>query len=204
LRDAFVLRLLAVERIAKGLLILGMAFAVLRFESAQASLRELFERDLPAAKPLADAFHYDLDNSPVVTTIRHVLTMQHSTLRMVALGLTAYALVGIIEGVGLWLMKRWGEYFAVVATGAFLPLEIYELIERVTVIRVGALVINLAALAYLLYSKRLFGLRGGHAAYEKERESESLLEVEDAAVVPHEHSPDAQLVTPATSSSAAE
>lgn len=185
LRDAFVLRLLALERIVKGLLILGGAYAVLRFDSSQASLREVFERDLPAARPLADAFGYDLDHSPVVTTIRHVLTMQHSTLRMVALGLACYALVGIIEGIGLWLMRRWGEYFAVVATSAFLPFEIYELTERVTAVRIGALVINLGALAYLLYSKRLFGLRGGHAAFERERASESLLEVEDAAVVAH-------------------
>ncbi len=71
--------------------------------------------------------------------------------------MAAYALIEFIEAVGLWLMKRWGEYFAVVATGVFLPLEIYELTEKVTVLRLGALVINLAAVIWLLWSKRLFG-----------------------------------------------
>ena len=36
--------------------------------------------------------------------------------------------------------------------------------------------------AYLLWTKRLFGLRGGHAAFEAERHSASLLEVERAAL----------------------
>jgi len=34
---------------------------------------------------------------------------------------------------------------------------------------------------YLLLTKRLFGLRGGHAAFEAERRSASLLEVEASA-----------------------
>ncbi len=48
-------------------------------------------------------------------------------------------------------------------------------------LRVLTLLLNIAAVVYLLLSKRLFGLRGGRAAYEKERESASLLEVESSA-----------------------
>jgi hypothetical protein len=36
-------------------------------------------------------------------------------------------------------------------------------------------------LVYLLWTKRLFGIRGGKAAFEAEREGVSLLEVERAA-----------------------
>src|SRR5664280_1117170 len=43
--------------------------------------------------------------------------------------LGAYAALEAIEGVGLWLLKRWGEYFAAVATAIFLPLEVRELIS---------------------------------------------------------------------------
>ncbi|MGH8889810.1 MAG: DUF2127 domain-containing protein, partial [Acidothermaceae bacterium] len=78
-------------------------------------------------------------------------------------------------------LKRWGEYFAAVATAIFLPYEVYELTEKLSVVRVGAFVINVAAVVYLLLTKRLFGLRGGHAAYEAQRHEESLLEVEHAA-----------------------
>ncbi|MDQ6875760.1 MAG: DUF2127 domain-containing protein [Actinomycetota bacterium] len=180
LRDALVLRLLAVERGVRGLLILLLAYGVYRFSNAKGSLSKLFERDLPAARPLADRLGYNIDQSGVVSTIRSALHATHGTLRVVTLALLGYGLLQLIEATGLWLLKRWGEYFAVVATSLFLPLEIYELIEKITVTRIIALVINVAAVIYLLASKRLFGLRGGKKAYEAERHSESLIEVEAA------------------------
>jgi hypothetical protein len=45
-----------------------------------------------------------------------------------------------------------------------------------------AFVINVAAVLYLVLTKRLFGVRGGRAAFDAERESASLLEVEAAAL----------------------
>ena len=44
-----------------------------------------------------------------------------------------------------------------------------------------AFAINVAAVVYLLVSKRLFGLRGGRRAYDAERRGEQLLDVERAA-----------------------
>ena len=90
----------------------------------------------------------------------------------------------LVEGVGLWLAKRWAEYLTVVATAAFLPYEVYELTKSVTVTKVGAFVINVLAVVYLVLAKRLFGARGGRAAYERELEGESLLEVEAAGGTP--------------------
>lgn len=181
LRDALILRLLAAERGLRGLLIIALAYGVHRFSNAQGTLARVFEEDLPLLRPLADRWGYNLEDSGVVSTIRTALQAQHSTLALIAIGLAAYGLIQVVEAVGLWLLKRWGEYFAVISTSAFLPLEIYELIERITVTRVGALLINVAAVVYLLLSKRLFGLRGGKPAYEAERHSESLIEVETAA-----------------------
>lgn len=184
LRDLFVLRVLAVERVARGALILLLAYAVLRFRDAQTDLRELFEQDLPAARPLAERLHLDLDDSGVVHTIRHVLTVRSSTLTVVAVLLAAYAAIEIVEGVGLWVAARWAEYLTVVATAAFLPLEVYELTERVTWLRVGALVFNVAAVVYLLLTKRLFGIRGGRRAFDAERAAQSLLEIQAAGTSP--------------------
>jgi uncharacterized membrane protein (DUF2068 family) len=181
LRDAFVLRLLAAERLIRGVLIGLAAYAVLRYSHSENALRSLFEKDLPAAKPLANVFGYDLDKSSVVREIRKLLLVKPSTLHVIAIVLAVYAAIEIGEAIGLWLLKRWGEYFAAVATAIFLPYELYEITERITVIRVGAFVINVAAVVYLLLSKRLFGLRGGYAAYEAQRHEESLLEVEQAA-----------------------
>lgn len=183
LRDRAILRLLAAERALRGALVLAAAYAIWRFRSSQASLRQVFEQDLPAAKPLADKLGYDLDNSPVVHTIRSVLSARTTTLGWIAGALLAYAAIELLEAVGLWLIKRWAEYLTVVATAAFLPLEVYEILEKATYLRVGAFVFNVAVVVYLLLAKRLFGLRGGAAAVEAERHGESILEVERAATL---------------------
>jgi uncharacterized membrane protein (DUF2068 family) len=87
----------------------------------------------------------------------------------------------LVEGIGLWLLTRWGEYFAVVATSVFLPLEVHDLTKGITLTRAVTFGINVAAIVYLLVSKRLFGLRGGRKAYDEERRGEQLLDVERAA-----------------------
>lgn len=181
LRDAFVLRLLAAERFVRALLMGLAAFAVMRYADSENALRQLFDKDLPAAKPLANVFGYDLDKSSVVREIHKLLLVKTSTLHWIAIALAIYAAIELGEAIGLWLLKRWGEYFAAVATAIFLPYEIYELTEKISVIRVGALVINIGAVVYLILTKRLFGARGGFAAFEAQRREVSLLEVEDAA-----------------------
>ena len=181
LRSAFILRLLAVERWVRGVIIVLLGVAVLRLSSTQVSLKELFDRDLDALRPFFDQIHFNVSDSATIKAIENVLTARQSTLYLVAAFLFFYGGLQLVEGTGLWLLKRWGEYFAVVATSLFLPLEIYELTERVTWIRISALAINVAAVVYLLLSKRLFGQRGGRAAYDAERHEESLLEVERSA-----------------------
>jgi uncharacterized membrane protein (DUF2068 family) len=183
LRDLAVMRLLAVERFVRAILIALIAYAILQFRRSEASVQSVFDRAVPAARPLANVLHLDLDHSPTITKLRHLIHTSPRTLLLVGILLFAYAGIQVVEGIGLWLAKRWGEYFASVATSVFLPLEVYELTERITVLRVGALVINVAAVVYLVYSKRLFGVRGGRAAFDAERESEAILEVDEAASV---------------------
>jgi uncharacterized membrane protein (DUF2068 family) len=181
LREATVLRLFALERWVRAVLLALLGIAVLRFRSSEASLRQLFEQALPAAKPLANVLNIDLSASPTVDRIRGLLGANPKTLTWIAVALFAYGAIQVAEGVGLWSLKRWGEYLAVVATGIFLPLEVYELTDKITVLRAVAFGVNLLLVVYLVASKRLFGVRGGARAYHAERSSVSLLEVEASA-----------------------
>jgi uncharacterized membrane protein (DUF2068 family) len=181
LRDLFVLRVLSVERILRGAFIVLAAVAVWKFSNTQDAVQRLFNQDLTLFRPIARHFHYDLDNSPIVGTIQKTFHYRHSTLVIVAAALLAYALIEIVEGFGLWWGKRWAEYLTVVATAAFLPLEVYELMDKVSWLKIATMVINVLAVIYLLLAKRLFGLRGGVKAFEAERRGASLLEVETAA-----------------------
>ena len=70
-----------------------------------------------------------------------------------------------------------------VATSIFLPLEVWDLTRgHITWLKVGALAINLLLVIYLVWTKRLFGVRGGKVAYEARLRSESVIEVEQAAL----------------------
>ncbi|HEY8822245.1 MAG TPA: DUF2127 domain-containing protein [Dermatophilaceae bacterium] len=181
LRDTFILRFLALERGIRGVLLVALAYGVWRFDGSRSALKQVFNSYLPALIPLADKLGVDLEETGPVHFIQEAFTAKHSTLLLVAIGVLAYGSLELVEAIGLWFKKRWGEYVAVVATSLFVPLEIHEIIAKVTWLRVAALVINLFAIAYILWTKRLFGFRGGHAAFEEERRNDSLLEVEQAA-----------------------
>ena len=184
IRQAFILRLLGAERFLRGAGLLFIAYVIERFSDDQGNLQHLFDQNFPAVQSAAASFNYDVNSSAVVSLIHKSLTISGSTLILVASGVLVYGLIEIIEGIGLWLMQRWGEYFAAVATAAFIPFEVYEVIDHATTIKIAALIINIAAFIYLVYAKRLFGFRGGAKAYEQELRSEALLDVELAAGKP--------------------
>ena len=78
------------------------------------------------------------------------LAVDPRTLREIGLATFVYAAVFTVEGAGLLLRRHWAEYLAVIATASFLPLEIYELLERVEVIRALVVLANLTIVAYLV------------------------------------------------------
>ena len=179
LRQALILRVLAVERWIRAVLIALAAWAVWSFHGARGSIQAALDRDLP----LLRSSGIKVDQMTAIHELERALAARPSTLVLVSLALVAYALLELVEGVGLWLLTRWGEYFAVIATSVFLPLEVYDLVSKgITTTRVAAFAINVAAVVYLLVSKRLFGLRGGRPAYDAERRGEQLLDVERASV----------------------
>jgi uncharacterized membrane protein (DUF2068 family) len=79
-----------------------------------------------------------------------VLDANPQTVRAIELGSFAYAGVFLVEGVGLLLRRRWAEYLTVIATASLLPLELYELVERVRATRALIVAANLAIVLYLI------------------------------------------------------
>ena len=69
-----------------------------------------------------------------------------------------------------------------VATSVFIPYEIYDLTVKITWLRLLAFGVNLLLVFYLVWSKRLLGVRGGKKAYDAALRSESVIEVEQAAL----------------------
>ena len=168
LRDKIVLRVIAVNR---GLHFLGLALvalAILLFSANRADLRATVLRvvaDLGGGTTANGAADHGLAHR-----VDQLFSLESSRLHLFAAIALLYALVEGIEAVGLWYAKRWAEYLTFLVTASLLPVEIYELSHHVSPLKVVAFVINVAVVAYLLFAKRLFGLRGGVAAEEAVRE----------------------------------
>lgn len=177
LRQAIIVRALAVERWIRAGLVGLAAWAVWKFRGAQGSIQAALERDLP----LLRASGFKVDQMAAVHELEKALSTKPSTLTSLFFILVAYTGLEVIEGIALWSLKRWGEYFAVITISIFLPLEVHELTQGVTLTRALTFSINVAAVVYLIFSKRLFGVRGGRKAYDAERRGEQLIDVEPAA-----------------------
>jgi uncharacterized membrane protein (DUF2068 family) len=175
-RSAFILRVFAVERFLRGLVAGALAFVVWRFAYSRESIEQAFNRERPILRSLFRQFGYNIDNSKLFGSIQHALTLSPTAIKLLAGGLALYAVIELIEAVGLWLYRRWGEYFAMVATSLGLPYEIYDLVDQITAPRAIFFAVNLALVLYLVITKRLFGVRGGKHAYEARLRSESIME----------------------------
>jgi uncharacterized membrane protein (DUF2068 family) len=64
-----------------------------------------------------------------------------------------YAAVFLVEGIGLLSKQRWAEWLTVVVTASFIPIEIYEAVERFGAGKIVALVLNLVILIYLVWRR---------------------------------------------------
>lgn len=171
LRDKIVLRLIAINRAFHFLVLGAIAAAIFVFAAHRGSLHDQVFKiltDLQGGVAGSTKGKHGLINE-----VRHLFSVQSGTLTKIGLVVSAYALVEGVEAVGLWLMKRWAEYLTFIVTASLLPFEVYELTLKLSPLKVIALIVNLAIVVYLLFAKRLFGLRGGAEADEAEREQDS-------------------------------
>jgi uncharacterized membrane protein (DUF2068 family) len=182
LRSELILRVFAVERFLRFVIFAAAAYGVWRFKSGRAGIQRAYGNDLPAIRTLYQDLGFNVNHSKLPGLIQHSFTLTPRTLTYLAIGLAGYALIELVESIGLWLGQRWGEYFAMMATSIFLPYEIYDLTGKITWLRLAALVINLLLVIYLAWAKRLFGIRSGKTACAARLRSESVIKVEQAAL----------------------
>jgi uncharacterized membrane protein (DUF2068 family) len=172
LRDRYVLRLIALDRAIHVVVLGALAVVIFVFVTHRSQLQQAVYRILGdvqggvggPAHTVHRGFLGELDK---------VVSLRPQTLEIAGGLVAGYAVLEAVEMVGLWYGRRWAEYLTFVATTVLLPLEVYELTTRITALKVIALLINLAIVVYLLFAKRLFGLRGGEAAQKAIRERET-------------------------------
>ncbi len=170
LRDKVVLRLIAIDRAFHFVILALLGIGVIAFAGNEKSLRDAYYRILTDLQggvgggPVQNSGHVG-----ILHELDKLFSLRSGTLREVGIGLLAFGVLEGVEAVGLWFAKRWAEYLTFLATTILLPLEIYEIIHRQSLLKIIGFIINVAVVIYLLYAKRLFGVRGGGKADEELR-----------------------------------
>jgi uncharacterized membrane protein (DUF2068 family) len=177
LRDRYVLRLIAVER-AVHVVVLAV-LAVLLF--LLAGNHSALQRDYT---DIVDAFGGPSQAHPLLGRFQSLLTISTAHLYEAGAVVVAYGALEATEMVGLWFTRRWAEYLTFVATVLLVPFEIYELASSVSALKLVVFVVNVAIAAYLLWSKRLFGVHGGQRAEDERLRSAVSWESLEASVPP--------------------
>jgi uncharacterized membrane protein (DUF2068 family) len=115
----------------------------------------LVNKDLTATiEGLAARLHLDPGNKYVRVAISRALNISPKKLELVGTITLVYAGLFATEGVGLLLGKRWAEYMTIITTSGLLPLEIYELFHKPGWVKAITLLINVAAVVYLVLRVR--------------------------------------------------
>jgi uncharacterized membrane protein (DUF2068 family) len=76
-------------------------------------------------------------------------SLNSARLWLLATGALLYASIRFIEAYGLWHERTWAQWFGAISGSIYLPIEIYELLRGVTVVKVVLFVVNLGIVAFL-------------------------------------------------------
>src|SRR5205085_10461772 len=82
--------------------------------------------------------------------VEKLASLDHRQIVWFAAGALGYGLLELVEGVGLFLRKRWAEWLTVVATSLLVPLEVYELAKKPSPLKAAGLFVNVLIVLYLL------------------------------------------------------
>jgi len=136
-----VLRVIAVFKFFKATMLLALSLGAFK----------LLHKDVGALlQHWIEAFKLDPGNHFIDALLAKASNLTPEQIKKLGLGSLLYAGLFFVEGTGLWLRKRWGEWFTVIITATLIPVEIYEIVHHPTLIKVAVLAINVAIVWFLI------------------------------------------------------
>lgn len=136
------LRLIAVFKLLKAATLIATGIGVFK----------LIHADVGAVlQHWALTMHLDPGSRFVARAIQRGTDLSPHKIRELGIVSFIYAGLFLTEGIGLWLLKRWAEWFTVIITGSLVPFELYEIYRQPTAIKIVVALINIAVVVYLIY-----------------------------------------------------
>lgn len=139
------LRLIAAFEALKAMAVIAAGFGLLT----------LLHRDL---QTMAETWIAHFHLNPASRYPRIFLSLAarigDTQLWLLAAGAAAYASVRLAEAYGLWRDRAWASWLGALSGAIYVPIELFELVERITALRMITFAINVAIVAYLVLRLR--------------------------------------------------
>jgi len=140
-----VLRTIALYKLVKVLLLLAIAYGEVRLRDASLTAKMLV---------WASERPNGLEHDVVTYLLQWFSGLSSSRIHALRIVTLSYAAVFAVEGIGLWMQKRWAEWLTTIITGSLIPLEVWELIFRPNIGKAAVLLANIAIVVYLVWHVR--------------------------------------------------
>lgn len=144
--DGRLLRVIAVFKFLKAALLVALSAGAFRMLHQDLGMR---------LDHWVRALRLDPGNRYVEHLLMRLSNLSPIQIKRIGLAGLLYAGLFVVEGTGLWLKRRWGEWVTVVLTGMLVPVEVYEIVQRPTAIKVLVLLVNVGIVVYLIYRIRM-------------------------------------------------
>src|SRR3984885_7019252 len=136
-----VLRTIAVYKLIKVLMLLALAYGEVRLSDASLIAKLV---TWASARPLG------LEHKVVTWLLEWFSGFSASRVHALRMVTLAYAAVFAVEGIGLWMRKRWAEWMTTIITASLIPLELWELFNRPNIGKAAVFVANVAIVVILI------------------------------------------------------
>ena len=143
--DNRLIRLIALFKLLKSVLLIAVGMSALH----------LLHKDVASVvEHWVKLLGLDPDNRYVDRALQKVSNLTPAKIETLGVGSFIYAGLFLTEGIGLWLVKRWAEWFSVIITSSLVPVEVYEIYRHPSPIKSLVLVVNIAVVGYLVHRIR--------------------------------------------------
>src|SRR5579859_281442 len=174
------LRTIALYKLLKVLLLLLAAWGELQLHEASLSAKLVtWAQGRPSG----------LEHELVMRALQWFSGLSEAKIHALRFVTFSYAAIFAVEGIGLWMQKRWAEWLTTIITASLIPLEVWEFAYRPNLGKAAVVIANSAIVAYLIWHVRSRG-RGAAVRAETAFRDEAAAGTEAAADAARPGAPD--------------
>lgn len=131
----------------------------------------LLHRDLQGiAEKVLDYLHVEPTGHLAQMFVERAAQVNESNIIIVVILVFLYTILRMVEAYGLWHLRPWAEWLAIISGGIYLPFEIYKIFQKPSIVHFVIFFGNVLLVLYLIYVRR-------EAIYQKTHVTEPIVEV---------------------------